>query len=72
VLKHDPEKACPALDPGWIPVFGKDVAQTKELRRAPISRGALSSLPFAADLADYRHPLLNLGEGLLIGCFAAH
>src|SRR5262245_6549601 len=22
-LEHDPEKACPALDPGWIPVFGK-------------------------------------------------
>jgi len=20
---HDPEKACPGLDPGWIPVFGK-------------------------------------------------
>jgi hypothetical protein len=28
-LKHDPEKACPALDAGWEPVFGKDHAQTK-------------------------------------------
>jgi hypothetical protein len=27
-LEHDPEKACPALDAGWIPVFGKDHAQT--------------------------------------------
>jgi hypothetical protein len=27
-LEHDPEKACPGLDPGWIPVFGKDHAQT--------------------------------------------
>src|SRR5712692_5406635 len=24
--EHDPEKACPGLDPGWIPVFGKDHA----------------------------------------------
>jgi hypothetical protein len=27
--EHDPEKACPGLDPGWKPVFGKDHAQTK-------------------------------------------
>jgi hypothetical protein len=26
--EHDPEKACPGPDPGWIPVFGKDYAQT--------------------------------------------
>jgi hypothetical protein len=25
-LEHDPEKACPGLDPGWVPVFGKDHA----------------------------------------------
>jgi hypothetical protein len=25
-LEHDPEKACPGPDPGWIPVFGKDHA----------------------------------------------
>jgi hypothetical protein len=25
-LEHDPEKACPALDAGWKPVFGKDHA----------------------------------------------
>src|SRR5262245_25251956 len=23
LLEHDPEKAWPGLDPGWIPVFGK-------------------------------------------------
>src|SRR6266571_157136 len=23
-LEHDSEKACPGLDPGWTPVFGKD------------------------------------------------
>src|SRR5262249_43458729 len=22
-VEHDPEKACPGLDPGWMPVFGK-------------------------------------------------
>jgi hypothetical protein len=27
--EHDPEKACPGLDPGWKPVFGKDHAPTK-------------------------------------------
>jgi pimeloyl-ACP methyl ester carboxylesterase len=25
-LEHDPEKACPGPDPGWVPVFGKDHA----------------------------------------------
>jgi hypothetical protein len=25
-LEHDPEKACPGPDPGWIPVLGKDHA----------------------------------------------
>jgi hypothetical protein len=28
MLKHDPENACPGLDPGWIPVFGKDHTQS--------------------------------------------
>jgi hypothetical protein len=26
-LEHDPEKACPALDAGWVPVFRKDHAK---------------------------------------------
>jgi hypothetical protein len=30
---RDPEKACPGLDPGWDPVFGKDHAQNKNLER---------------------------------------
>jgi hypothetical protein len=25
--EHDPEKACPGLDPGWEPVFGQDHAR---------------------------------------------
>ena len=28
-VEHDPEKACPGLDPGWVPVFGKDHAPRK-------------------------------------------
>src|SRR5581483_2677111 len=28
-LQHDPEKACPGLDPGWTPLFGKDHAPTQ-------------------------------------------
>src|SRR5271169_4700124 len=34
--EHDPEKACPGLDPGWKPVFGKDHAPIKHLDREPI------------------------------------
>jgi hypothetical protein len=30
-LEHDSEKACPGLDPGWQPGFGKDHAETKGL-----------------------------------------
>src|SRR5689334_21968624 len=33
LLEHDPEKACPGLDPGWTPVFGKDHAQKHNLER---------------------------------------
>jgi hypothetical protein len=25
--EHDPEKACPGRDPGWVPVFGKIMLQ---------------------------------------------
>jgi hypothetical protein len=28
-IEHDPEKACPGLDPGWVSVFRKDHAQTR-------------------------------------------
>jgi hypothetical protein len=35
-LEHDPEKACPGLDPGWKPVFGKDHARTQYLDHDPI------------------------------------
>jgi hypothetical protein len=30
---HDPEKACPGLDPGWTPVFGKDHTPPMSLER---------------------------------------
>jgi aminoglycoside phosphotransferase (APT) family kinase protein len=29
-LEHDPEKACPGLDPGWMPVFGKRSCSTNK------------------------------------------
>jgi hypothetical protein len=32
-LEHDPEKACPGSDPGWIPVFRKDHAPLKRQAR---------------------------------------
>ena len=37
-LARGPEKACPGLDPGWEPVFGKDHAQNKNLERDDDSR----------------------------------
>jgi hypothetical protein len=38
-FEHDPEKACPALDAGWIPVFRKDHAQTKGKAKAAVATG---------------------------------
>jgi hypothetical protein len=32
-LMHDPEKACPGRDPGWVPVFGKRSCTNKRLER---------------------------------------
>jgi len=37
-IEHDPEKACPGLDPGWVPVFGKDHAPAKNLERQSSKR----------------------------------
>jgi hypothetical protein len=46
-LGHDPEKACPGLDPGWEPVFGQDHAENEESsarRRQPgVAYGTPSS-----------------------------
>jgi hypothetical protein len=40
-LEHDPEKASPGLDPGWIPVFGKDHA-SENLDLDPIQLNRIS------------------------------
>jgi hypothetical protein len=40
-LEHDPEKACPGLDPGWIPVFGKDHAPPKSWSGMTIRRNVI-------------------------------
>src|ERR1700739_2116654 len=37
-LEHDPEKACPALDAGWVPVFGKRSCSKKRIERDDDSR----------------------------------
>src|ERR1043166_9281035 len=34
----NPEKACPGLDPGWVPVFGEDHAPAKTGRRIAPTR----------------------------------
>src|SRR5262249_25880058 len=58
--KHDPEKACPGLDPGWVPVFGKRSCSTNKLERDDDSkkshpalsgaRGFTPRLPIGADV----------------------
>jgi hypothetical protein len=35
VVAHVPEKACPALDAGWTPVFRKGHAPTQEIKAHP-------------------------------------
>src|SRR5215211_4915815 len=41
-LEHDPENACPGLDPGWIPVFGKDHAPPISWSEMTIRRKVIS------------------------------
>ena len=41
-LKHDPEKACPGLVPGWTPVFGQDHAPPITWREMMIRRKVIS------------------------------
>src|SRR5215510_12713918 len=55
-LEHDPEKACPGLDPGWVPVFGKGVP--------PRKRGSCSTnnLKRDDDSKKSHHALGDLGE----------
>jgi hypothetical protein len=37
-----PEKACPALDAGWTPVFGKDHAPAKSQYAMTIRRKVIA------------------------------
>jgi glutathione S-transferase len=42
LIEHDPEKACPGLDPGWEPVFGQDHAPpNKQDGRVLFESGAI-------------------------------
>src|SRR5262249_13845286 len=56
-LEHDPEKACPGLDPGWVPVFGKRSCSIKKLERDDDSnrlpaRGVCSQNPLIDSLSS--------------------
>jgi hypothetical protein len=68
-IEHDPEKACPGLDPGWIPVFGKacPLARpggscstiTRSAARKPKKEGAGARRPRPSFLSrDRRRPPL--------------
>jgi PilZ domain-containing protein len=52
-LEHDPEKACPGLDPGWKPLFREDHAPLKS-SRIPRRRGSSVRYPPAAIGGDRR------------------
>jgi hypothetical protein len=52
--------------------FSERIMLKRKTKRASSAAELWLSLPLAADLADHRHPLLNLGEGLLIGGVASH
>jgi hypothetical protein len=41
-LEHFPEEACPGLDPGWTPVFRKEMRQTSNRERFPSATSAIS------------------------------
>src|SRR5262245_6565112 len=38
ISEHDPEKACPGLDPGWKPVFGSRSCSTEKSDADPLAR----------------------------------
>src|ERR1039458_9067905 len=65
-LARDPEKACPGLDPGWEPVFGKD--HVPDLSAGDVffdEIGVLQAGEFngetVLDMTD--HPALGLADG---------
>jgi 23S rRNA (pseudouridine1915-N3)-methyltransferase len=61
---HVPEKACPALDAGWLPVFRKEHAQTRELhmRLVVAAIGRLRSGPESELAERYRKRAEQLGR----------
>jgi protein ImuA len=66
--EHDPENACPGLDPGWIPVFGKRSCSTKEIEpasRIEWLRRKLSVVEAATGLAGECSAPLALGIPLI-------
>src|SRR5689334_2527758 len=55
---HDPEKACPGLDPGWAPVFGRDRAPPEGMATGRIRPRRIRPwrLRLLFELADAVHP----------------
>jgi hypothetical protein len=58
----NPEKARPALDAGWIPVFGKDHAPRKKLERDDDSNKSHHALAEAERTPDKRLVLTERGH----------
>src|SRR5262249_32633805 len=62
-LEHDPEKACPGLDPGWVPVFGKRSCSTKRLERDDDSNKSHPALDCTSNGGrDMSEPCACIGE----------
>jgi hypothetical protein len=60
-LKHDPEKACPGLDPGWFPGFRERSCSKlarPEHRHWVIKDGAGASVTYVKrrNRREFRHP----------------
>ena len=74
-LAHDPEKACPGLDPRWIPVFGPDHAQNNAapddqnvIRRSDFSHGVAAKRVRSSRMLTEPGP--SLARRLLIALLA--
>ncbi len=64
--EHDPDKACPGLDPGWAPLFGKRSSSNKEVEQDDDSKKnhlALGQCLFDEFCRDMDASMREMGVG---------
>src|SRR5262249_4695223 len=73
-LGHDPEKACPGPDPGWMPVFGKDHAPTMKADAGAHANSGHVMIDLGADefTRGRPHPMIEpaVRDGPLVAALA--